>query len=199
MTKKKQTARRQNRLRPRSKPIWPRLIWGGATVIVIAALGFLIWNTIRPTPETSIPIPPGSEKHIPETTQPGPYTSNPPAGGVHFPSTFEEGFYDEEDLATLPQYPEGYLVHNLEHGYVIFWYNCALVSDSECTQLKDGIRSVMAGFNNNELIAFPWDSQDVPVAMTSWGKILKMDDFSPAQAQDFIRNNLNRSPEAATP
>ena len=28
-------------------------------------------------------------------------------------------------MPNLPQYPEGYLVHNLEHGYVIFWYNCA--------------------------------------------------------------------------
>ena len=70
---------------------------------------------------TAVPIT--SAQHVPDGTQIN-YNSNPPAGGLHYETDFEAGFYQESDLATLPKNPEGYLVHNLEHGYVIFWYNC---------------------------------------------------------------------------
>jgi hypothetical protein len=35
---------------------------------------------------------------------------------------------DESQFATLPEHLEGYLAHNLEHGHVIFWYNCNLLT-----------------------------------------------------------------------
>src|SRR5512140_257877 len=106
-------------------------------------------------------VPVSSRDHIPVGTQPGPYPTNPPAGGAHFPTTFEAKFYNESDLASLPKYPEGYLVHDEEHGYVIFWYNCAAPGVTDCNALKQMIQGVMNAQGGTKLIAFPWSSLTV--------------------------------------
>jgi len=89
------------------------------------------------------------------------YNSNPPAGGAHYEEDFPAKFYQESDLAALPPYPEGYLVHNLEHGYVIFWYNCQADGVTDCAALKQTIQQVMNETGNTKLIAFPWSRMDV--------------------------------------
>jgi len=95
------------------------------------------------------------------------------------------------------QYAEGYLVHSLEHGYVIFWYNCSILIENECVELKTQIRSVMAEADNYKVIAFPWAKIDVPVAMTAWGRLLSMESFNADTALSFIKQNRERSPEPA--
>jgi hypothetical protein len=96
-------------------------------------------------------------------------------------------------------FPEGYIVHNLEHGYVVFWYNCDLLSESECSTLKSEIRTVIDEFDGVKLIAFPWSSLDVPLAMTSWDRIFRFDSFDPQTAAAFVRANRNQSPEPNAP
>ncbi len=145
-----------------------------------------------------VQLPPNPQQHIPEGTVPGPY-SNPPAGGPHYPVTLKPGFYNESDLATLPKYPEGYLDHNLEHGYIIFWYNCANLSQAACDTLKSQIKGVMDQFPGGKLIAFPWKILPEPVAMTSWGRMLRFTSFDPALAAEFVRRNMNQAPEPTAP
>ena len=99
----------------------------------------------------------------------------------------------------MPDYPEGYLVHNLEHGYVIFWYNCDLLDDNSCSVLKTQIQSVITAFNDIKLIAFPWESLDVPVAMTSWGQLQEFEVFNEDLAETFVDRNRNRAPEPNAP
>lgn len=86
--------------------------------IVLLMLGiFLFWLFI----ESSKPLP--GEKiadlgrgHMPigEKVE---YNSNPPASGKHYEDWVRSGVYD------VPK-DDGYLVHSLEHGYVIMSYNC---------------------------------------------------------------------------
>ena len=102
-------------------------------------------------------------------------------------------------MASLPQYPEGYLVHNQEHGYVIFWYNCDILSADVCENLKTQIRQVMDKFGDTKLIAFPWKALDIPVIMTSWGQMERFPVFDPNEASAFIRANRNHSPEPNAP
>ena len=136
-----------------------------------------------------------SSSHITLDSDPGNFNSDPPTSGPHYPNEAQAGFYD----TNIYQYPAGYLVHNLEHGYIIFWYNCASLSESACTGLKSQIKAVMDGLNNIKVIAYPWASIDVPTVMTSWGRLQKMETFNAAQARSFYKNNLNRSPEPAAP
>lgn len=86
-------------------------------------------------------------------------------------------------------------MHNLEHGYGIFWYNCAELNEGDCTTLKSDIQSVMNDFNSNKLIAFPWPSLDISVAMTSWGRLQRFETFDPESAAAFINTNRYRAPE----
>lgn len=136
--------------------------------------------------------------HVAEGTDPGPYNTNPPTSGRHYASQYFAGLYEEVDV-TVP-YPEGYLLHSLEHGYVIFWYNCDLLEGAECEALKSEVRVVMDRANNFKVIAHPWPSLEIPIAMTSWGRLLEFDNgFDTELAFTFVQNNRNKAPEPHAP
>ncbi len=185
--------RQQMRTRQRQQQLKSSLIWGGLGLGVLAIIGLFVWQGIRPLTGEEIPIM--TSTHIAVDSDPGEYNSDPPTSGPHYPDEAQAGFYDTNSY----QYPAGYLVHNLEHGYIIFWYNCSLLNETACTDLKSQIKSVLDEFNNVKVIAYPWDSLDVPVAMTSWGRLQKMETFDAVQARTFYTTNLNKSPEPNAP
>lgn len=191
--------REQMRAKQQRKVLQTKLIWGGLGAIVLTALGLLVFQGVRPAAGEEVAIPANYGEHIEEGQEPGPFPSNPPAGGRHYANEFDAGFYDENSPQVQVAYPEGYIGHNLEHGYVIFWYNCTSQSESECSNLKSEIKAVMKDFGGVKLVAFPWPSMDVPVAMTSWGRIQRFDSFDPKTASTFVKANLNRAPEPNAP
>jgi hypothetical protein len=171
-------------------------IWGGLAVIVLVGLGFVL----RGSPDSAVGerVAVMSDiSHVEEGTDPGPYSTDPPSSGPHYASQLNAGFYEANDQQ--PPYPAGYLVHSLEHGYAIFWYNCSLVSEQECTTLKSDIQSVMDQVDNFKVIGYPWPSIDVPVAVTTWGMIHKFDQFDTQQAREFVLANRNKAPEPNAP
>ena len=184
-------ARRQREKRRRA------LIWGGLAALVVAALGLILWNAVRPAAGQQIAVLPPN--HVPEGTDPGPYTSEPPSSGPHYGAPFAAGFYETGDPEAEVPFPEGYLMHNLEHGYVVLWYNCAGLQESDCRVLKSEIKEVMERNDNFKLIAFPRPAMDSTVALTSWGRLLSMQQFDGQRASRFIAANLNRAPEPGAP
>ena len=60
--------------------------------------------------------PPTSTAHLAQCL-PVSYDTNPPSGGTHYDAWAAFQNYDYV-------VPDGYLVHSLEHGAVVFWYNC---------------------------------------------------------------------------
>ena len=191
--------REQIRKRQRNQKIKSNLIWGALAIVVLGVVGVFVWQGARPAVGEEIEIPANYVDHIEDGTDPGPFPSNPPAGGRHYASEFEAGFYDETSQETQYPFPEGYIGHNLEHGYVVFWYNCDLLNESECNTLKSEIQSVMDDFDGVKLIAFPWPSLDIPIAMTSWGRLQRFDSFDPQTAAAFIQANRNKAPEPNAP
>jgi hypothetical protein len=186
--------RQEQRAKQRRQKLISNLIWGGIGVAVLALLGFMVWQGARPAAGESVPVM-RSEPHLPTGSDPGQYNSDPPTSGLHYADTLQAGFYETNDYP----YPAGYLVHNLEHGYVIFWYNCDLLDEAGCAELKLQIRSVMDELGGVKMIAYPWNSIDVPVAMTSWGRIQKFETFDAERAKAFYRANLNKAPESGAP
>jgi hypothetical protein len=182
--------REERRARQRREQLRNYAIWGGLGLFLLVVIGFVVWRGVRPAAGEAIPEM-VSAPHIAPESDPGEYNSDPPTSGLHYASEAEAGFYDEN----IYTYPAGYLVHNLEHGYVLFWYNCDLVSETECSDLKNQIRTVMDELGGFKLIAYPWPSLDVPVAVTSWTRLQKFETFDPEQAKAFYRANLNRAPE----
>ena len=202
-TKVKSSKRQLMQERQRKSRTMNRLVWGGAGLVILALVGLVIWQSSRPAAAEagamgeSIPI--NSRDHVPEGTDPGPYPSDPPAGGAHYASTLPAKLYQEQDLTSLGQYPQGYLVHNLEHGYVIFWYNCAVLDEAGCQQLKSQLQEVLDAFDGVKVMAFPWKSLDVPVVATSWGRLQRFESFDTDLAVRFVRSNRNKAPEPDAP
>ncbi len=112
------------------------------------------------------------------------YNSNPPAAGPHYADTAHAGIYDK-----APE--DGYLVHSLEHGAIILWYKSDL-STADIEKLKK-IFDQMPG----KTIMTPRKNLDVPVAVTSWGRILKLKTIDEKQIKTFYEVNINRAPEQA--
>jgi hypothetical protein len=171
-------------------------VLGIFSLLLIALLANTVFGATRPLPGEEVAVM-ADITHVAEGTDPGPYNSDPPTSGRHYPGTLESGFYERGEVDD--PYPAGFLVHNLEHGYVIFWYNCEIVNEAECSDLKTQIGEVMSAENNVKVIAFPWESIDVPVVMTSWGRMLRFEQFDPEQAQDFVQRNRNKAPEPFAP
>jgi hypothetical protein len=186
--------RQEQRAKQQRQRMISNLTWGGIGAAVLVILGFIVWQGVRPAAGESVPIM-RSEPHLPTDSDPGQYNSDPPTSGLHYADTLQAGFYETNDY----QYPAGYLVHNLEHGYVIFWYNCDLLDEAGCVELKSQIRSVMDELGGVKMIAYPWNPIDVPVVMTSWGRLQRFETFDAEQAKAFYRANLNKAPEPGAP
>ena len=115
----------------------------------------------------------GNQDHVQPGT-PIPYEDSPPAFGTH---------YDVWDEITRKLYTEGdrpdvgELVHNLEHGYTILWYDETIAADNEAMQTLRGITSKFTDDDNfrNKFKAVPWlesDGKPFPdgqhIAITHW-------------------------------
>lgn len=102
----------------------------------------------------------GNQNHIATGTEQT-YTTAPPAFGPHWseanvaPADMSRKFYTTSDRPDLEA-----LVHNLEHGYTIVWYDDT-VSDDDLNTLR-AIGDKFAGTSNFrfKFIAAPWTAKD---------------------------------------
>lgn len=180
--REKQQAKRQRRER-----VW--LIGGGlAGVAVLIVLGYFVWDVVRPKPGQSVPWQ--NQTHIQEGDPHEPYNSDPPTSGPHA-APASAGFYNEP-------LPDENLVHNLEHGYVIIWYNCHELDESACDTLKGQIRNII-DTSGKKLIAVPRDTLDTQIALTSWGRLYKLDAFDADKITTFVKEFRGKAPEGGAP
>lgn len=192
-------SKRQNiRVKRQRKQMINRIVWIGLGVLAIALLGYAVWAATRPAVGEEIAVM-ADTGHVQDGSDPGPFNSDPPTSGRHYASEYEAGFYEGTDPEAQAQFPEGLLVHNLEHGYVIFWYNCDLLDVNGCANLKSQIKSVLDQENNLKVIAFPRKSLTTPVVLTSWGRMMSFERFDPGLARDFVKKNRNKAPEPNAP
>jgi hypothetical protein len=100
----------------------------------------------------------GQQQHVPDGT-PIEYTDAPPAFGEHYgtPAPMERKLYTGEDRPEL-----GTIVHNLEHGYTILWYDETIADDDEAMQTLRGITAKFTDDSNfrNKFIVAPWTESD---------------------------------------
>jgi hypothetical protein len=105
----------------------------------------------------------GNQQHVPEGTNVV-YTTAPPAFGSHWnvagkaPAPFNRKFYTDKDRPDLEA-----LVHNLEHGYTILWYDQSVADDADQLNVIDGIADKFRSESDNmrlKFIAAPWTSAD---------------------------------------
>lgn len=118
------------------------------------------------------------------------FNTDPPTSGTHYPVWGAPGFYDEV-------VEDGYLVHNLEHGYIIIWYDCDQTSD--CDGLQDQIIELIAEWDGYKIIAAPRSGMDTPITLTSWTRLARMDEFNADLIGEYITQFHNDAPEPNAP
>jgi hypothetical protein len=131
------------------------------------------------------------------------YRTNPPSSGNHYPIWASYKTYSSP-------IPEGFWVHDLEHGAVVLTYNCAvgaaadsgtcndeiaaaaamiasLPDDPECDALGQGVRrrSVLA----------PDPKLNVRFAASAWGWTLRADCFDDPVFRAFETAHYGHGPE----
>ncbi len=87
-----------------------------------------------------------------------PYTDSPPATGPHYPvaAPMTRKFYTAKDRPEV-----GYLVHNLEHGYNILWYDETVAKDDQKLAAVKAIAEKFTGTDfTDKFIAAPWTAED---------------------------------------
>ena len=102
----------------------------------------------------------GNQDHRPEG-QSITYTSNPPAAGPHWGQFLFGGqvrkFWTAEDRPPVER-----LVHSLEHGYTILWYDDTIAQDDKQVDELKKIADVFAGSSlSDKFMAAPWTAKDV--------------------------------------
>jgi hypothetical protein len=141
----------------------------------------------------TIPTQPGV--HI-ETGDPyQPWNSDPPTSGYHYGQPMQPakaGFYDTA-------LPDENMVHSLEHGYIILWYQCGQLSDADCTAMKQGLKDVIQATGTYKVVAMPREKMTVPVIAVSWGKMYKQSEFDKDKLIAFVKANRENSPEPDAP
>ena len=115
----------------------------------------------------------GLQDHQPEGT-PIKYTVSPPSSGPHYEvwAPFGKTFYTDGDRPAVSN-----LVHNLEHGYTILWYNEAIAGSQEKVDLIERIsKAKLPDSAAGKFIAAPFKSTDGAawpagknIAFSHWG------------------------------
>ncbi len=116
------------------------------------------------------------------------YPDSPPAFGSHYNQTagFQRKFYSTGDRPDLE-----YLVHNLEHGYNLLWYDKTIADSSEDLAVVKAIAEKYQGEDptTDKFVAVPWTEEDgkafpdgAHVALTHW----YADPANPATGQQGV-------------
>jgi hypothetical protein len=113
------------------------------------------------------------------------YGELPPAGGPHNPCWDDYGVHDE----LLP--PENW-VHNLEHGGVVYLYDCPDGCDAEVSMLEDFVgerpRAILTRF----------DGLTTRFAVVAWGYRLMTDELDLDAFRAFYDAHADRAPESVS-
>jgi hypothetical protein len=122
------------------------------------------------------------------------YTTNPPSGGDHY---LVWAAFQSYDVPVRP----GFLVHALEHGAVVFWYNCpegcadevatvqGFISDLPEDPLCDGAAAP------RRAVLVPYPELGSRWAASAWGHALTADCFDEDAFGEFYSTHVGQAPE----
>lgn len=168
-------------------------IIGGVVLLTLVIIvgGFLLWNSQATDDKARLSKSLMGEKmadegsiHIARGKSHPAYNSNPPTSGPHWADVAGAGIKDET-------VPDELVLHSMEHGAAVVWYREGL-GQAEIDKIKEAFYA-----SSGKKIMLPRKDLDVPVALTSWGYLLKLQTIDEAKIKEFIETNNDRAPEKA--
>ncbi|HEV8252595.1 MAG TPA: DUF3105 domain-containing protein [Candidatus Limnocylindria bacterium] len=131
--------------------------------------------------------------HIAEGTAGSGYTSVPATSGPHWSSADSPGPWG---VYTVAQ-PQERMIHNLEHGGIVIWYQPALISAEDLATLTQFVKQQITG-DRFKVILTPWSGAnfDHAIALTAWDWLLYMDTADLDTVRAFIDAHILKAPES---
>jgi hypothetical protein len=122
-------------------------------------------------------------------SDPNAYSSLPATSGPHWSTPDDWGVY------TTPQ-AESQVVHNLEHGGIVVWYQPDKLDAAGVAQLTQWANQQLRGAQFKVILS-PWSGADFghPIAVTAWNYLLYQDAVDIGQISGFLQAHYQRSPE----
>lgn len=161
------------------------IVIGSAAVLVMAGGDSGNHSTDHPRyPYDVQTFPDQGRGHIPEGQVVVDYNSNPPTSGPHGPPA-------PWGISDAPV-PKESVVHNMEHGGVIAWYNCdggpAPLDEDACDALIDDLADVVEPRveDGMYILMTQYSGMETRIALTSWVTLDKFDEFDAARIEAFI-------------
>lgn len=135
--------------------------------------------------------PPTSATHLAECSAIA-YSTNPPSGGDHYQFW---AAYQSYDTPVRP----GFLVHSLEHGAVVFWYNCPEGCADEVAEVEAFISSLpedpLCTAVPRRTALVPYPELGSRWAASAWGFALTADCFDADEFRSFYTEHTGQAPE----
>ena len=132
-------------------------------------------------------FPSQGRTHVPAGTQVD-YSTTPPTSGPHYGQWTEAGFYEETP-------PLGSLVHSLEHGHVVIYYDPAALTPEAEESLRAFANAQDQRWRSVVVVPNPNDDPQAPFVLTAWRTKLTMDEYDPQVVRAFLAEYLGRGPE----
>lgn len=121
-----------------------------------------------------------------------PYSSLPATSGPHWGTPASWGVYSTPAN-------ESQLVHNLEHGGIVIWYDPSLDAASVDKLAAYVTTQTASGISGRyKFVLSPWGSTDPlpsPVVATAWRYMIELDTADTDAIGEFARARYGRSPE----
>ena len=188
-----------------SLPDWRILAIGGVLLVGVILIVLVVIMGGAPNPNAGVTqvndggthVDPGTNCRAPEAPcGPDPYSSIPATSGPHWdPSAVANwGAYSTPQL-------ESQLVHNLEHGGIVIWYDADALTDTQVDELTSYVDGQVAtGLGGRfKFILSPWGGEEDlggAVAVTAWRHLLVLDAFDMDAVREFADiNYLVHAPE----
>lgn len=131
-------------------------------------------------------FPSEGAEHVPHGTEIA-YETMPPTSGPHYDQAASAGFYTERQ-------PLGELVHSLEHGAVVIYYDPAEITPEAQESLERFAATHTGPWRSVIVVPSPVEDP-APFVLTAWRHKLDMESYDRDVVRAFIAEYLGRGPE----
>lgn len=115
------------------------------------------------------------------------YKTDPPTSGPHSPQWLPPSVYKLED--TKPEL----LVHNLEHGNIVIYFDRASIKESDLKWLIQQANEYLGQWDGVLLVER--SDKNHPLILTAWRAMLRLKKFEKPRVLSFIDTFRGRGPE----
>lgn len=179
-------------------PDWRLLAIGGVLVVGVLLVALVVLLGSGPDPSVGVQHPDDGQTHVAVGTTcrsagdpcgPDPYSSTPATSGPHWDASAVANW----GVYSTPQ-NESQLIHNLEHGGIVIWYDPDALDASGVETLERFVTSqVSQGISGRfKFILTPWGGEDPlpsPVVVTAWRWSLELDEADTSAIEAFSREH----------